>query len=152
MSELEARLTALEARLRQLEDERAIATLIADYGLLVDEGDADEVAALWAPDGGYQVDDYVMDGAEAIAAMVASAPHQHLIDGGCAHFQGPARIVVDGDRALAHGYSLLIRHRDGQFVVARTTANRWELERTELGWRVRQRASHLVQGRSPRTG
>lgn len=46
----------LVARLQNLEDERDIARLIASYGPLVDAGDADGVAALWAEDGGYDVE------------------------------------------------------------------------------------------------
>ena len=44
------RLEQLEQRLRALEDERAIARLIASYGPLVDSGDAEAVAALDAMD------------------------------------------------------------------------------------------------------
>ncbi len=44
----EARLAALEQRLRRVEDELAIGRLMASYGPLVDAGDADAVAGLWA--------------------------------------------------------------------------------------------------------
>lgn len=50
----------LVARLQNLEDERDIARLIASYGPLVDAGDADGVAALWAEDGGYDVEGWQM--------------------------------------------------------------------------------------------
>lgn len=148
MTELNRRLAALEARLSGLEDEREIAAVIASYGPLVDDGAADEVGALWTGDGVYEVDDYMMDGASAVAEMVRSGPHQTLIAGGCAHFQGPSHVTVDGDTAVAVGYSLLVVHRDGRFAVARATANHWELHRTSAGWRVHRRTSRLLDGRS----
>ncbi len=46
----------LEQRLRRIEDERAVERLIASYGPLVDAGDADAAAALWATDGSYDVE------------------------------------------------------------------------------------------------
>ncbi|GAA3949537.1 nuclear transport factor 2 family protein [Gordonia caeni] len=140
------RLAALETRLARLEDEREIAALIASYGPLVDDGAPDEVAALWAGDGVYEVDDYLMDGAAAVAEMVRSDPHQKLIAGGCAHFQGPSHVTIDGDAAVAVGYSLLLVHHDGRYAVARVTANHWALQRTSAGWRVQRRTSRLLDG------
>jgi ketosteroid isomerase-like protein len=43
-------LAELEKRLQHIEDERAVERLIASYGPLVDAGDADATAELWAPD------------------------------------------------------------------------------------------------------
>ena len=142
------RLTRLEQRLRALEDERAVARLIASYGPLVDSGSAGQAAALWEPDGDYDVDPQPMRGAEAIDAMVRGTLHQTIITGGSAHFLGPHQITVDGDRADAIGYSLLVRHEDGRFVVARTTAHHWRLRRGSEGWRVVRRIARLLDGRA----
>ena len=49
MSDTEARLAALETRLRDLEDQVAIYQLMSAYGPLVDSGDA-VITALTAPD------------------------------------------------------------------------------------------------------
>lgn len=147
MTGIAERLAALEARLARLEDEREIAALIASYGPLVDDGADGDVASLWTGDGVYEVDGYLMDGAEAVAEMVRSGPHQKLIAGGCAHFQGPSHITVHGDAAIAVGYSLLLVHRDGRYAVARATANHWALHRTSAGWRVQRRTSRLLDGR-----
>ncbi|MBN9635783.1 MAG: nuclear transport factor 2 family protein, partial [Actinobacteria bacterium] len=81
----EQRLTELEARLRRVEDERAVERMIASYGPLVDAGEADDVAAMWAPDGVYDVEDWLMTGRGAVAAMVRSPGHQDLITTGCTH-------------------------------------------------------------------
>lgn len=68
----EDRIAALEARLGALEDERDIARTMASYGPLVDGGDADGVAALWAPDGVYDIDEIFLAGRERIVEMVRS--------------------------------------------------------------------------------
>ena len=47
--DLEARITALERRLRAAEDELAIRNLIVRYGLAVDLGDAQGVAEVFTP-------------------------------------------------------------------------------------------------------
>jgi SnoaL-like domain len=52
----EERIAALEQRLLRVEDELAIGRLMASYGPLVDAGDADAVAGLWAEDGEYDVE------------------------------------------------------------------------------------------------
>ena len=76
---LESRLADLEQRLDRLDDERAVARVIAAYGPLVDGGDAERVAALWEPDGVYDVDELLMSGRAHIAAMVRSPAHQGWI-------------------------------------------------------------------------
>lgn len=136
-----------EARLQKLEDEAAIAKLIASYGPLVDAGSADAVAALWEPDGVYDVDELVMHGRDEIEAMVQSPNHQRWIAGGCAHFVGPPVVTVTGDEALAVCHSLMIVNQNGQFVVRRATANHWRLRRSEDGWQVAVRTNRVLDGR-----
>lgn len=84
------RIAALEQRLQRIEDERAIERLIAAYGPLVDAGDADATAELWAVDGTYDVEGWAMRSRADVAAMVRSDAHQGLIARGCCHFLGPA--------------------------------------------------------------
>ncbi|QIK76153.1 nuclear transport factor 2 family protein [Nocardioides piscis] len=141
------RLSALEARLQVLEDERDIARLIAAYGPLVDAGAAQEVAALWTDDGVYDVDEVYLEGIESIAKMVESSAHQAWIRGGCAHVVGPPRITVDGDEAVAVCHSLMVVHTEAGFVVRRATANHWQLRRTAAGWRATIRTNRILDGR-----
>lgn len=147
MADIEARLAQLEQRVRQLEDERAITRLIASYGPLVDAGDADAVAALWEPDGVYDVDELFMRGREQIEAMVRSDHHQGWIKGGCAHFVGAPHVTVTGDEAVAVCHSLMVTRTTGQFVVRRATANHWRLRRGSDGWRVTVRTNRVLDGR-----
>jgi uncharacterized protein (TIGR02246 family) len=145
---LEVRLAALEERLRRLEDERQVARVVAAYGPLVDGGDAERVAALWEPDGVYDVDELLMTGRAQIAAMVDSPAHQGWIAGGCAHVVGPPHITVTGDEAVAVCHSLMVVHQEGAFVLRRATANRWRLCRTRDGWQVTERTNRVLDGRA----
>ncbi|TFV64316.1 nuclear transport factor 2 family protein [Geodermatophilus sp. DF01-2] len=146
-ADVAGRLAELERRLQQLEDERAVAQVIAAYGPLVDGGDADRVAALWAPEGVYDVDELLMTGRAEITAMVRSTAHQNWIAGGCAHVVGPPHVTVTGDEAVAVCHSLMVVHDEGRFVVRRATANRWRLHRGAEGWQVAERTNRVLDGR-----
>lgn len=145
--DVEARLAVLEKRVRRLEDERAVARVVAAYGPLVDGGDAARVAALWASDGVYDVDELFMAGRAQIEDMVTSPAHQGWIAGGCAHVVGPPHVTVTGDDAVAVCHSLMVVHQGGAFVLRRATANRWRLHRTADGWQVTERTNRVLDGR-----
>ncbi|SEK73445.1 SnoaL-like domain-containing protein [Blastococcus sp. DSM 46786] len=147
-ADLAGRLAHLEQRVQQLEDERAVAQVVAAYGPLVDGGDDARVAALWDPDGVYDVDELLMTGRAEIAAMVRSPAHQRWIAGGCAHVVGPPHVTVTGDDAVAVCHSLMVVHDDGRFVVRRATANRWRLRRGAEGWQVVDRTNRVLDGRA----
>jgi uncharacterized protein (TIGR02246 family) len=144
----EERIARLEARMKQLEDRVEIYDLVASYGPAVDAGDASATAALWVEDGVYDVDTGSYEGRDGIAAMVGSRAHQRLIARGCAHLTSPPRVEVVGDTAAAVCHSqLVVRREDGSgFDVLRATAHRWELLRTDQGWRVHRRTSRLLDG------
>jgi len=145
---VEERLALLEQRLRRAEDELAIARVMASYGPLVDAGDADGVAGLWAEDGEYDVDGWQMRSRADVAEMVRSPAHQGLIDGGSAHFLGPVRIDLDGDEAVAVCESILVRYnRDGSgYQVWRASANHVTLRRTTPGWQIVTRTTRALNG------
>ena len=143
------RLDELERRLRALEDERAIARLIASYGPLVDSGDADAVAALWALDGTYDVEEWQMSGRADVAAMVRSDAHQGLIARGCCHFFGPPVITVDGDEAVAVCQSTLwVRRESRGYQVARAGVHLIRLRRAGAGWEIVTRTARQLDGGS----
>lgn len=144
------RLDQLEQRLEALEDERAIARLIGSYGPLVESGDADVVAALWAPDGTYDVEGWQMSGRDEVAAMVRSDAHQGLIANGCCHFFGPPVITVDGDDGVAVCQStLLVRSREARgYQVARAGVHLIRLRRGGAGWEIMSRTARQLDGGS----
>ena len=146
MSDVEARLRALEERVGELSDQVAITQLIASYGPLVDAGSPDEVAALWSEDGSYQVEGWNMRSRADVHAMVASDAHQNLIAGGAAHFLGPARVNVQGDDAYAVCESLLVRRREERWLVARAGANHFTLRRIDGRWQITRRVSRALTG------
>ena len=144
---VEERLAALEQRLRRVEDELAISRLLASYGPLVDAGDGDAVAALWAGDGEYDVDGWLMRSSADVAAMVRSPAHQGLIGGGSAHFLGPVCVDIDGDHAVAVCESIVVLHDDdGGYRVWRAGANHVTLRRMAAGWRIVKRTTRALDG------
>lgn len=142
----EERLARLEQRLQRVEDELAITRLIASYGPLVDSGEAEAAAAIWAEHGEYDVEGWHMRSRDDVRAMVLSEQHQSLIGSGSCHFLGPAAVRVDGDRAVAVCESLLVVHRDGRYTVWRAGANHFELGRIDGRWQVLHRTTRALDG------
>lgn len=139
--------TDLAARLQALEDREAIRALIAEYGPLADAGEADALAGLWTEDGAYAVGGMgEARGRAAIAGLISGPTHRALMADGCAHLLGPVAIDLDGDRAVARGHSVVLRHTGDGFELHRVSANRWELVRGPRGWQVSHRANALLDG------
>ena len=136
----------LEKRLQTIEDERAIERMIASYGPLVDAGEAEATADLWAEDGSYDVVGWHMRSRDDVAAMVRSDAHQGLIHHGCSHFLGPAVATVDGDDAVAVCESVLLLRRNGAYVAARAGANYFRLRRIDGRWQIVTRTTHALDG------
>ena len=65
---------------------------------------------------------------------------------GCAHLLGPVAIELDGDRAVAGGRRVVLRNGTRGFAVWRVSARRWELVRTDGGWRVERRVNAPLDG------
>lgn len=145
------RIEEVETRLRRVEDELAIRNLILSYGPAADAGLAEAAASAWVPDGTYDWNPSAppFQGRDDIAAMLRSDAHRHLVETGVAHVAGPPLIELDGDRATALGYTMVLR-RDteaGRFFLWRVSAARWELERRDGSWLVRERTHRLLDGR-----
>lgn len=134
---------ALARRVQALEDELAIHRLIVRYGLAVDTGDPARSAAVFTADGVYDVDVRLMRGRADVEAMVRSDHHQAMV-GHCAHQIGPAVVRVDGDRAVALGYSRVYLHGADGIGIYRVSTNRWELERRPEGWLITRRVTRVL--------
>ena len=94
--------------------------------------------------------------------MTRTPAHQAAIAGGLAHFAGLPRIELDGDRAVVTSYlQILTPHPTAEphevpnhgvskgFRIHRVAANRWELERTAAGWKIRRRTVRTIDGSEP---
>jgi hypothetical protein len=143
---VEARLAALEGRVRHLEDHLAIIRLINSWGPAVDTGSSQEAGALWDESGVLESDMSRLEGPAAVVAMVESDGQQSLIRRGCAHVQSAPIVSIDGDRAIAIAYSQVFLHADDGHEVWRVSANRWECQRTASGWRLTRRVNRVIDG------
>ena len=143
----------VDERLDDLESRLQILDLVARYGPAVDSGHARAVADLWVEEGTYSYTlgdgTDVLAGHDGLREMVRGAMHQGIIGDGAAHLMGLPVVEVCGDRAVATGYSTLVRHhpQDGSFRIDRISANRWEFVRTGGTWRVTDRVNLLLDGR-----
>ena len=152
LASVEARITETEGRLSAAQDELAILQVLASYSPRVDSGDAEGVAELWTRDGVYDVDTGRLEGHDGLVEMVNGDAHQGLIAHGCGHVPSLPVVLLDGDRAVATGYTQLVvrSSRPGRYTVLRVTASRWELERRgpvgapDRGWRVVLRTARAV--------
>ncbi len=137
---------SLEERLRRVEDELEIRQLIMVYGPAADAGLADEAASRWTSDGLYDWDaaQAPKEGRTAVAKMLEGAFHHQLMGEGVAHFAGPLLIDLDGDKATALNYSLIMRKGEDSFYLWRVSAVRWDLQRDNGAWRVRRRTNRLL--------
>ncbi len=149
--DIDARLLALEARLRTAEDTLEILNLLTSYGPLVDSGSSTEAAALWTSGGGYDFSGGISGGTrleapDQLFAMYESAGHKGLVETGVSHFTGTPKITVDGDTAQAVGYSLVILKEGERWFLWRAAINHWTLMRTADGWRIVERFNRTLDG------
>jgi len=138
--------SAIEKRLRALEDQFAICQIVCAYGYAVDGLNGPVVESLYAPDGVYAVSDFEPKvGAKAIAATTTNPGHIEQVRQGCAHVSTLPYVAIDGDRASATCYTMLVRHDEHGFSVDRLSASRLELSRKpEGGWHIDHRQNQLL--------
>ena len=137
-------LEVLAARIQKLEDQADIARMFTIYGLAVDTEDVDAMLALYTDDITIDMDgERVLRGHDEARWVIEGEVHQSYVPF-CAHNLGPFAIEVDGDEAVATGYSKVFVSHDGAFRVERVSFNRYELVRTEEGWKVSKRWTALL--------
>jgi len=153
----------LEERIRAIEDRLAIYNLIASHPPSADTGADHYTRAVYAEDGVFDRGPHFGgSGKDAIAAIGKTPAHQAAIAGGLAHFAGLPYIELDGDRAAVTSYlQILMPDPNGPpvelpnhgtskgFRIHRVAANRWELVRTESGWKIKRRTLRPLDGSEP---
>jgi hypothetical protein len=153
----------LEQRIRAIEDRLEIYNVIASHPPSADTGADYYTRAAYLEDGALDLGGgKAITGNRSIAAVTRTPAHQAAIAGGLAHFAGLPRIELDGDRAVVTSYlQILTPHPTAAphevpnhgvskgFRIHRVAANRWELERTVDGWKIRRRTVHTIDGSEP---
>jgi SnoaL-like domain len=148
----------IEDRLRAVEDKLAIYHLIASHPPSADT--ATFYREAFTRDGTMDLaGGKSASGNEAIAAMVETPQHRAAIAGGLCHFAGLPRVTLNGDTAIAISYLQIITPQKGApemdvsghgtstgFRIHRVGANRWELARTQDGWKVTRRTLRPLDG------
>ena len=156
--------SALERRVRAIEDRLEIYNLIASHPPSADTGADAYAEAIYTEDGVFDRGPNLSGatGNKAIAASLKSDGHQAAIAGGLAHFTGLPHIALDGDKAVVTSYlQILTPNKSGEMVevpnhgasrgyhIHRVVTNRWELVRTAAGWKIKRRTLRLVDGSEP---
>jgi hypothetical protein len=154
---------SLEERLRAIEDRLEILNLIASHPPSADTGADYFARAVYLEDGSMDLGGGKgANGSAAVAAIMTTPEHTAAIEGGLAHFAGLPRIDIDGDRAVVTSYLQIVTPNNGAepvavpghgsskgFRIHRIGANRWELERTAQGWKIRRRTLRQLDGSPP---
>lgn len=144
MGDLERRIEALAARVGALEDELAISRLLVRYGFAVDADDVEAMLALFDPEARITIDgSWTLHGHDDARQIVEGPTHRSYLPF-CAHNLGPFVIEVDGDTAVATGYSRVYLRTAANFKVERVSANWWRLERRDHGWTIVERDTAIV--------
>jgi hypothetical protein len=143
---------SLEQRLQAIEDRLEILNLIAAHPPGADSASHDFAESFWMADGTIDMAGQAK-GYEAMIGVLNTPGFAEAQRQGICHFTGLPHIAIDGDRAVATSYlQILAADPDGKpfelsahgsskgFKVCRLSANRWELQRTPQGWRIKSRA------------
>jgi SnoaL-like domain len=158
-----AKHATIEDRIRAIEDRLDILNLIASHPPSADTAAAPYIQSIF-------IEDAVLDlggakraeGKQAISDIVRQPAHGQAIKGGLAHFAGLPHIALDGDRAVVTSYlQILAPHPTADEIevpahgasrgyrIHRVGANRWELERTAEGWKIKRRTYRTLDGADP---
>ncbi|MEU1305399.1 MULTISPECIES: nuclear transport factor 2 family protein [Streptomyces] len=153
---MEDRLAVLEARLRELEDDREIRELLARYGYYADAPLDEEYFGLFTEDcvmdvsSGRGEDPYEIVRWEGLAQMrrflsERTAQHDNGFYGRSFHVQGNNLVVkVIGDDAVANGYSFIF-HQDGPALkLLSASLNEWAFRREDGRWKIQMRKRRMA--------
>lgn len=165
--EYEDRFASLEARIHDLEEERAIRELLSRYGYAADMGHSEAYVALFTEDGALEVandpswlsgldvlelgtepetarppsDDVVVrhEGHAALRRFILDPTNHKAIEGMSLHIMDMnTSIHIDGDSAIAESYNALFVRRDSRIVLFNASVNRWTLAKQEGRWLIKE--------------
>jgi hypothetical protein len=153
---LAERLTAVEERLLQLEDEKAVREVLARYGYYADTCLDDDYIDLFTDDcvmdvsSGDRDDPYRVvewQGKNSLRAFLTerSSRHGDGFRGNSMHVQGNnLAIRIDGLDAVATGYSFILRQVGDEVLLVSASINSWELHKGSGHWLVHRRTRRAM--------
>jgi hypothetical protein len=142
-----SRLKSLEARVRELEDEREIRSLLGWYAYYADGCHDEEWLDLWTDDGVYDLSIGRWEGKARLRDFITNPDVHHKpgFYGHTLHLQGPnLAVMIDGDEAVATGYNVLLHETSNVPSTLRIGGNRWRFRRVEGRWLMAERRHRSV--------
>jgi ketosteroid isomerase-like protein len=145
---LQDTITALEARLRLVEDKEKIKEVLARYGYNADLGRSEEYVDVWTDDGLYDLGAVKYAGKAQIREMITSPTgmHKTQIENRSLHTVCNLHIGVEGDTAWAEGYSIVFVKGEGGVKPLTAGYNHWDFVRAGDGWLMTRRLRRDVGG------
>ena len=153
---------SIEQRLQAIEDRLEILNLIAAHPPGADSASHDFAESFWLTDGTVDMAGQAK-GYESMIGVLNTPGFAEAQRQGICHFTGLPHITINGDRAVATSYlQILAADPEGKpfelsahgtskgFRVLRLSANRWQLERTSEGWRIKSRTMRSMDNPASR--
>lgn len=143
---LAERLEALELRVRELEDERALRDLLTQYSFGADVFRGPQWVGLFTDDGSYDLGAENVDGAysgrftgpDDLLALITGPGMPPA--GRAQHFHGPMTFDISADTAIAETYSITYQlDESNRCEVYCLGFNRWTFRREGGRWRIAER-------------
>jgi hypothetical protein len=131
----------IERRLALLEDERAIRDLLARYSFFADLQYQERYVNVFAEDGVFDLPSGRFEGRHSLFHDFVISRVMDRWPGRMQHWPvGPMLFTIDGDRAEAKGYSIVVgRNEGGENVVRSISANAWKFVRVDGEWLIQER-------------
>jgi hypothetical protein len=126
-------------------DRIAINELLNRHQIYIDLGDADGYAGLYAADGAYQSPFASATGRMDIVKMFREVKASGFTTNK-RHFNGPAMVDVEGDRATALSYWWVVDYASKPPTVFATGTYRDVLQRVDGVWRIARRVQSMDSG------
>ena len=156
------RIHTIEQRLQAIEDRLEVLNLVAAHPPGADSASHDFAESFWLADGTVDMAGQAK-GYESMIGVLNTPGFAKAQGQGICHFAGLPHIVIDGDHAVATSYlQILAADPEGKpfdlsahgtskgFRVLRLSANRWELQRTSQGWRIKSRTMRSMDNPASR--
>ena len=143
---------SLEQRVSRIEDQLAIYQLISAYAAAADSCNMDAMLALWHEEGEYDIGGLgYHKGHQGVRNALDGAYHQMLVTNGSGHVNSIPHVIIDGDHARATNFGTLFMWKDGEFMLERLSAVRWDLVRDKGRGKIRMRTTEPLHGTNARS-